>query len=285
MRTLSRDLIGEKIGNLTVIEYDTIKRNLVCRCDCGNTVRLRASVLKRGDILSCGCPCEIDFTGQKIKSYTVLGYNSGNEKWRCQCECGKIIEVKGSRLKNKNIRECKHIEDLTGHIFSKLTVIKYNPYTQRWICQCECGKTTEANPGDLLRGYTRSCGCLLSSGNLSRREDLTGQKFGKLTALRYNKDTKKWVCQCDCGNFREVSKTDLKYQKATSCGCLGKGKPREDLTGRKFNMLTAIRYNEKTKKWLCRCDCGKRKEVDTYLLKAGSTKSCGCLRKRRAKVK
>jgi len=43
------------------------------------------------------------------------------------------------------------------------------------------------------------------------REDLTGQKFGRLTALDFshkNKNRKTyWVWQCDCGNII-VARTD-----------------------------------------------------------------------------
>lgn len=51
-------------------------------------------------------------------------------------------------------------------------------------------------------------------------KDITGQKFGKLTALRRLHNTKgntKWLCVCDCGNFKEVYLSDLR-----SCKCLQK---------------------------------------------------------------
>jgi hypothetical protein len=50
----------------------------------------------------------------------------------------------------------------------------------------------------------------------------------------------------------------------------------EDLRGRKFNMLTPLRYEGRSK-WLCRCDCGKETIVAADKLKAGHTRSCGCL--------
>ena len=59
----------------------------------------------------------------------------------------------------------------------------------------------------------------------------------------------------------------------------------KDLTGIKFGKLTAIEYkpcrdknNKRISKWLCKCDCGKLKEVETYNLTSGHTKSCGCSR-------
>ena len=51
-----------------------------------------------------------------------------------------------------------------------------------------------------------------------------------------------------------------------------------DLTNQRFGNLTAIEKapsrNKKTY-WLCRCDCGNVKEVQTSHLKSGSIKTCG----------
>lgn len=53
-----------------------------------------------------------------------------------------------------------------------------------------------------------------------------------------------------------------------------------DLTGQKFGRLTAIKKapsrNKKTY-WLCECECGNQKEVQTSHLMSGSIQSCGCL--------
>ena len=55
-------------------------------------------------------------------------------------------------------------------------------------------------------------------------------------------------------------------------------KPRKDLTGIKFNLLTPI-YWIKGVGWHCKCDCGRETNVSTAWLKSGHTKSCGCLNK------
>lgn len=52
-----------------------------------------------------------------------------------------------------------------------------------------------------------------------------------------------------------------------------------DLTGKKFGMLTVIGYDENEKKWMCECECGNKKLVETRFLNNGNTKSCGCLKK------
>lgn len=59
-----------------------------------------------------------------------------------------------------------------------------------------------------------------------------------------------------------------------------------DLTGRQFGHLTVLRRAEdkirangkKKTVWLCRCDCGKEKNILGENLRKGSAKSCGCHR-------
>lgn len=54
-----------------------------------------------------------------------------------------------------------------------------------------------------------------------------------------------------------------------------------DLTGQRFGKLVAIQRapNRSGKTyWLCKCDCGAIKEIQTTHLRNGKTVSCGCLR-------
>lgn len=59
----------------------------------------------------------------------------------------------------------------------------------------------------------------------------------------------------------------------------------KDLTGQKFGRLTVVSCGENTNggksRWICDCDCGKRKEksVTRNDLVTGKVKSCGCLYK------
>lgn len=56
---LTEDLTGRKFGRLTPIRIDPSKggdgAHWVCLCDCGNSVTVIASSLKRGNTRSCGC--------------------------------------------------------------------------------------------------------------------------------------------------------------------------------------------------------------------------------------
>lgn len=58
----------------------------------------------------------------------------------------------------------------------------------------------------------------------------------------------------------------------------------KNLTNQKFGRLLVLRQigidkRTRQKIWLCRCDCGKEKEIITSYLTSGDTQSCGCYRK------
>lgn len=56
-----------------------------------------------------------------------------------------------------------------------------------------------------------------------------------------------------------------------------------DITGQKFDKLTALHVTNKTRPaggaylWLCECECGKRIHAESNRLRAGRVRSCGCL--------
>lgn len=123
----------------------------------------------------------------------------------------------------------KHLEDLTGKRFGKLTVVRRdeNNYVSpqgfispKWICECDCGNVVSVNGKCLRNGSTRSCGCV-------RRVDLTGRRFGKLVVIepapdhidKRGKPVTRWLCKCDCGNTKIIRSSSLIGGGAKSCGC------------------------------------------------------------------
>ena len=54
-------------------------------------------------------------------------------------------------------------------------------------------------------------------------KDVSGMKFGKLTAIKaVGKNSKgeyQWECICDCGNRKNVNVSNLLLGRTTSCGC------------------------------------------------------------------
>ena len=84
----------------------------------------------------------------------------------------------------------------------------------------------------LKSGHIKSCGCIRFN-NTNTTKDITGQKFGRLTAIcrdierdmELHKQGKKgthWLCKCDCGNpiLSSVDLYQLESGHTQSCGCL-----------------------------------------------------------------
>lgn len=65
---------GRRYGRLTAIE-PTEKRNnkaivWICRCDCGNSIEVRATLLQSGQVASCGCMKAEADKGKFLKNLT-----------------------------------------------------------------------------------------------------------------------------------------------------------------------------------------------------------------------
>lgn len=179
--------------------------------------------------------------------------------------------------------------DITGMRSGKVVVLGATDQKRRnvflWRCRCDCGKEFLTEGYKISGGVIKSCGCTRYEHQI---KDLSGQRFGRLTALRrLNKKigtSYAWLCRCDCGKETEVSANALLSGSTKSCGC-GKidalKKNAKDIRGQRFGRLLAVEPTERRKGnsvvWRCRCDCGKETEISYNSLISGNTKSCGCL--------
>lgn len=129
--------------------------------------------------------------------------------------------------------------------------------TRKYICP-ECGK---------------------AQGHLNRKEDISGQIFGELTALYINYELGKgvatyWHCQCSCGGFCDVTVTNLKSGNSTTCGNRtihyskeNNGNWKGGITAPLQIERTSTRYNiwrdavYKKDWYTCQC-CGKSKNIN-----------------------
>ncbi|BCO16108.1 transcriptional regulator_gp055 [Bacillus phage vB_BceM_WH1] len=136
-----------------------------------------------------------------------------------------------------------------------------------------------------------------------KMKDRTGEKFGMLTAIRYDgKDDRnnvKWHCECECGKTKTVLAKDLVSGHTKSCGCMkgsgaklnkdGVGFSTKDLKGQRFGKLTVVEMGDRTihghLTWKCKCDCGTEKYIAGKYLRGGNTKSCGCLAREMSAVR
>jgi hypothetical protein len=126
---------------------------------------------------------------------------------------------------------------------------------------------------------------------LPAKKNLIGNKYGLLTVKSETNQRKYnsvlWECECECGNICYVTSIDLEHDRVNSCGCLTHKSRYENLTGQRFGRLVVVEEcgisNKRNQVWKCRCDCGNEIKTEAYRLKNGTTKSCGCLQKDKAK--
>lgn len=132
-------------------------------------------------------------------------------------------------------------KNLTGQIFGRWKVIcqaedhisTSGRHEIAWLCECMCENHTRkiVLHRSLIYELSKSCGCLQKEKvhNIFFN-DLTGQKFGRLTVVERVDDLitengnrfTRWKCNCDCGNECVVLAISLtRTERPTrSCGCL-----------------------------------------------------------------
>ena len=182
-----------------------------------------------------------------IKEDKTQKSNKGEIYWICKCECGNIVSLKGTRIRNGNTKSCGkcHAENLIGWKIwehgvpdSRWEVIgrasNNGSYGRpMWICKCQCGAIKSVSRSTLLSGESKSCGCLSreihTEINMNRAQQIEiGQRFGKLTAIK-DLGLKEYcgfmrrhtLCQCDCGSDPiSVPNNILLTGRKLSCGCL-----------------------------------------------------------------
>ena len=306
-------MVGKTFGRLTVVEQVPAPAGVTgreawyrCTCQCGGGITTRGTSLRRGITQSCGClrrevtqarnqtqaAQRHDLTGQRFHRLVVEGVlpqrQGGQRVWLCRCDCGRQHQATTGGLRSGGVKSCGCLptrvpDDLTGQRFGRLTVLALTEARGSnggavWQCQCDCGAQCQVPEGNLRQGRTVSCGCV-------RREDLTGQRFGKLVVCSLGNRSNAgagafWNCQCDCGKMVQVHAHKLKCGHTRSCGCAHQDGIR-DLQGQRFGKRTVLKDSGQRRAgrgilWRCRCQCGQEKLIRQDALVAGRTRSCGC---------
>ena len=126
--------------------------------------------------------------------------------------------------------------------------------------------------------------------NCHARKDLTGNRYGRLTAIRYA--TKgHWACRCDCGNEINVDTRFLNSGHTRSCGCLRKDTAKSnvvDMSGFENDgddgVIVLARQgsdNQQVALWYCICKhCGSVFVSRGSSIRSGLIHSCGCVHSR-----
>jgi len=149
------DLINQQFGKLLVKEKIIInnKTKWRCLCNCGKEVFVSTGNLTSGHTKSCGCLQKeivhnnnfIDLTGQtfgKLKVLELTGKKNNRTMWRCQCECGNIIETRGTDLRYRKNRSCGCVESKGEQIITNLLIQNNVSFvTQKRFATCRNPET------------------------------------------------------------------------------------------------------------------------------------------------
>ncbi len=89
--------------------------------------------------------------------------------------------------------------DLTGKVFTKLTVLKFLKtvnYANIWLCICDCGNEKEVKTQLLNNGHVKSCGCIKATQKPTLTHGLTGsvehRAWVAMKTRCYNKNNVKY---------------------------------------------------------------------------------------------
>lgn len=118
---------------------------------------------------------------------------TGNDIWLCSCDCGNRVCASESMLRTGVQRSCgckrSRAKNLQGCIFGRLKVLE--PSDERdqdgsvtWLCRCECGKLVTISSNKLLKGHTRSCGCLADESLVASKTYVDGTCLEQITSQK-----------------------------------------------------------------------------------------------------
>lgn len=173
--------------------------------------------------------------GDRVGRWTLL--REEGSRWHCRCDCGTERAVLSRSLRYGKSLSCGCLRreksrealahDVTGQRFGSLTALHpvdgpVRPEGVRWLCRCDCGGECEYSATLLVKGRRTHCGC--QTDRSAPLKDITGQHFGRLTALHPTGETNAqgrriWHCRCECGNEVDVTYNELLYTPRQSCGC------------------------------------------------------------------
>ena len=203
-----QDLTGKTFGDWKVLNLSEKRTggrvHWDCECGaCGKIVGVSAHNLTLGTSNNCGCVADkvasnrycIDESGNVYGELTVIRRDGVDENlramWRVRCSCGKEFTISGKRLRRNKEKhscyECSHkirgIEsriDISGKKYNLLTAVKpadENDF-RKWLFKCDCGGEIICNKGSVLRGLTKSCGCMSSASEIDLKKILVKNGIG-----------------------------------------------------------------------------------------------------------
>lgn len=197
-------------------------------------------------------PNFIDHSGEIINNIEIIRYvgkdNYRNTIYECKCHCGKLFNIKWTRINRGLVKSCgcsrtsvsrkddKYISYI-NHQFGNLKVIDFHriqngtkavPYFK---CECTCGNIVDVTCDHVLGGNTRSCGCLRHIHSKKQQPDQEtlshiGETYNYLTIIEgFRKEDSGgkmrdfYRCKCKCGNIVDIKAYSVLSGLTKSCGC------------------------------------------------------------------
>lgn len=143
-------------------------------------------------------PKRIDLAGRRFGRLFVnspAGRRGLRLCWSCTCDCGATCEKIGSDLRSGDTKSCGCLKSevvskekrlrLEGRRFGRWLVVGFSEIRNGesyWLCRCDCGNKSVIYGDNLMRGLSRSCGCL-SREVTSRVKKTHGHSKGRFYAI------------------------------------------------------------------------------------------------------
>ena len=143
MKFQRKDMTGQKIGRVTVIEFAGMGKHRTalwrCKCDCGNEKIIDGALLRNGTSVSCGC-LKRDAQNASHKKYNEYSID------------GDVVKVKLSNSDREMLCDIDDWERLRTYCWS----LGLNGYAVTNTRNGDTAKTTfHANIMDCPKGYMR----------------------------------------------------------------------------------------------------------------------------------
>ncbi|MCM3620514.1 hypothetical protein M3936_23445 [Sutcliffiella horikoshii] len=138
-------------------------------------------------------------------------------------------------------------DNCIGKTYNQLTFVKeidrIKGKPRRFVCECVCGTEKVCYGIDVMRGHTKSCGCLQKQKLLERNEQVNPVKY-KVHESKY---------------------------------------PYDECIGTTINNLFFVKEIKRSKygrrQFIVRCECGNEFPCEGVMVFNGSIRSCGCFKR------
>lgn len=167
------DLTGQQFGRLTVIRKDGKlgqQTAWLCRCECGNAVRLRTNALRSGNTRSCGCYAK-EYQSMPKKYRNGIFIDKLYKAWHAMIDrCTNSNNKSFSRYGGRGISVCNEWNDynafaewaIQNGYSEKLSLDRinndgnYEPNNCRWTTMKVQRNNTSSNRYETINGITKT---------------------------------------------------------------------------------------------------------------------------------